>query len=216
MLAAAAGLAAASYLITLAASAPARSLPLFRDGGEAVTDAAGTVWNGSARLTGGQTLTWRFRPGASLSAAGLAWSARLDGPDTALTARISARPGRLGVDAVEGVAGWSLLALTGAAGPAECALAARVASGRAAVTRHAIIAEGSASAPSSACRGPGGERFDLPALRAEAETRGDGARIVVKRAEDGQERLAELVLGPQGSVEMVLTREGAQVFRTPP
>lgn len=207
---------AASYAVTLIATVPARSALHFRDVNGIVTDASGTVWHGDARIGAAHDASWHFLPLVSLASASLVWRARFDGADTALTANISVRGSRTRFTRISGAAGWSLFSLAGSAAPAICELSARVTSGEIIVTRRGVFAEGEAVSAPSSCRTQEGEVFDLPGLSLRAEPGTEGTRIVINRGSSDGETLAELVLGPEGAAELVLTGEGAKIFRNGP
>ncbi len=119
-----------TYAATLLATLPAR-LVVPRTG--FVQDVAGTVWEGSAALTGGHALRWYWSPLGSIGSGSVAADWVLDGPDTVLTGVGHWRPGGTSVDQVAGRAGWALVALAAPALPLSCdtVLSLRNASGAA-------------------------------------------------------------------------------------
>ncbi len=106
-----------TYAATLLATLPAR-LVVMPSG--FVQDVAGTVWEGTAALTGGHALRWYWSPLGSLGSGSVAADWTLDGPDTVLTGVGHWRPGGVSVDQVAGRAGWALVGLAAPALPLTC------------------------------------------------------------------------------------------------
>lgn len=106
-----------TYALALLATLPARLVVPRTD---IVQDVAGTVWEGSAALTGGHALRWYWSPLGSLGSGSVAADWTLDGPNTALTGVGHWRPGSANVDEVAGRAGWALVGLAAPALPLTC------------------------------------------------------------------------------------------------
>ena len=106
-----------TYALALLATLPAR-LVVPRTG--LVEDVAGTVWEGSAALTGGHALRWYWSPLGSLGSGSVAADWTLDGPDTVLTGVGHWRPGGTNIDQVAGRAGWALVGIAAPALPLTC------------------------------------------------------------------------------------------------
>jgi hypothetical protein len=200
--------AAAAYLLGLAATLPAR-LVLRWAGAPAETAASGTVWSGAATAAG-HTASWRVAPGRSLATFSLAADVTVEGADTRLTGRASARPGALVVRDLKGVAGWPTISTLAPALPFACETRAEVDLERVELGREVCRASGTLTTGSGLCTA-GGEAATVPALRAAASPDEAGTAIrVFEQARPGVPLILASV-GP-GGTRVAVTAAGAAVL----
>lgn len=210
-----AALALVSYAVALAATAPARTLAWLLELPPQVRQLSGTVWQGEAVLSGGLVASWTVDPWASLPALAVDLAWRLDGPDTRLAGAASIGMAGAGVSGVEGVAGWSLVraALPGLA--VACDPTARVRLDRAGADAGRLVAVGEIVSAPGVCRDPAVTPpvapVAVPALRGRIETAADGIRLEVERRDGPAERLAEILLTPDGRMVVTILPAGARL-----
>ena len=166
-------------------------------------DVAGTVWEGSAALTGGHALRWYWSPLGSLGSGSVAADWTLDGPDTVLTGVGHWRPGGSSVDQVTGRAGWVLIGLAAPALPLTCDSVLTVRNASGAADRFA----GEVSSTAGHC-GPRGTMPTAPV-----------PRLLGSATDDG--RLSRLSLTPWtarnlGLIDVTLSRDRTLIVTVTP
>lgn len=154
---------------------------------------SGTIWDGRMRLDGGHSLRWTVDRRASLLALRAVADVALDGPDTALTGRVSLRARSLRVIALQGRAGWSLaqaalpdlpILCDGEAVVESLSVSAGSGQGGRTIRTGAGIAR---TGPATCARRDGQVAgVPVPALRATIDSDAEGLRAVVT-AEDAPE-----------------------------
>lgn len=210
-----AGLASAAFLVSLAATLPARVAAGYVSPPVEINGYSGTVWNGAAGLQGGHALRWRVDGWRSLAAFSVVLDAALEGPGTALGARVTAQglgAQAIRIEGLDGVAAWPLVA---ALAP-EIGIACADATAR--IEDVALtLAPGRRGGSGRAYAGPGfcarvgraGEAAPLPALAAVIAGGEAGLGAVLTLAETPDEPLAEAVLANDDRLVLTVYPEGA-------
>lgn len=210
-----AALALVAYAVALAATAPARALAWLLELPPQVRQLSGTVWRGEAVLSDGLVASWTVDPLASLPALALDLAWRLDGPDTRLAGAALIGISGTRVSAVDGVAGWSLVraALPGLA--LACDPTARIRLDRAGVDAGRLSAVGEIVSAPGVCRGPAATPaappVAVPALRGRVATAADGVHLEIERRDGPGERLAEILVTPDGRMVATIQPAGARL-----
>lgn len=189
-----------AYALALVATLPARVIA--PDG----SDAAGTVWHGSATF-GGAVARWDASLPESVASASLGARVSLDGPATVLTGTAHWRPfGGTTLTAVRGRASWAQLAAAVPALAADCAVMLDVDLARVA----ANDLTGTVTTLPGSCARIGASARSVPRLIATFS----GATGRVTTWTDRTTPLATVALGG-GSVHLHLTPVGATVLPGP-
>lgn len=190
----------AAYALALAATVPARVIA--PDG----SDAAGTVWHGSATL-GGAVARWDASLPESVASASLGARVTLDGPATVMTGTAHWRPfGGTTLTAVRGRASWAQLAAAVPALAADCAVMLDVDLARVAASGLT----GTVTTLPGSCTRIGASARSVPRLIATFT----GASGRVTTWTDRTTPLATVALGG-GSMHLHLTPSGAAVLPGP-
>ena len=108
-----AGLALGAFAISLLATLPVQVAARYAAPPVKINGFSGTVWNGSATLDGGHTVTWHVDPWWSLTALGPELDIGVVGPGTELSGHVGLRglsAEDIRLDALNGRLAWPLLA----------------------------------------------------------------------------------------------------------
>ncbi len=141
----------------------------------------GTIWNGEAQLDANHALRWTVDRWASLLTLRAVADVQLDGPDIALTGRVTGGAGRLRVIALQGRAGWSLVQAILPDAPILCDGAAVVEALTLNIEGTLRTGEGVARTTPATCARRDGQVAGVltPALRAMLDSDAEGMRVVV-------------------------------------
>lgn len=184
---------------------PASALREFATVPAQVTGLYGTIWHGSARLTGGYALNWDVRPWRLVLLRGV-MDLRLEGADTQLTGIATLTPWSASARDISGRAGPGLLALVPGAGLSGCTSRAVVDIQSLRATRDSFAAGGVASIDAGSCIDLLGRATSVPQMTLDLSTRGDDARGVL-RDRDGE--LAQVTLAGDRRLILRIEPEGA-------
>ena len=211
------GIGAAAYLVTLLATIPAALLVPRSEGVAAV---GGTIWHGEAALAGGDRLSWRWAPLATLAHFAFAADFTVEGRDTALAGRALLRRSSVRLDDVSGAADARLLAALDPGLSFACAMPLQVNLTTLAVGGgdQRILGEVRSGGGSCGPKSAGAARVPVAPL---ILTAGDVCRATAGGiAPLGQRRLSlvTFTLSREGKLELAVTRAGAAAlpFAAPP
>jgi hypothetical protein len=170
----------------------------------------GTLWQGSIRHHEWGELSWHTDPAASLFALALTGDVQAAADGLKLEGIVVLRPGEIALSQVEAEAEFGALRRLEAKLHLDCNTVWRMAEGRAEWRSDRLTLDGTAAALASACRTPEGTAFTIPAMQLTARAAGIGSQVKVVSA-DGDARLAEAVIGPDGALTVTLS-EAAQAL----
>lgn len=178
---------------------------------------AGTIWSGTAALPNGDRLAWRADPLASSMAMSLVADIAIDGPQAALTGRLSLQAARARLSLTEGRAGWSLLQTALPDLMLDCDIGFRLEPVEIRVVGRAVAIAGSATTDAGACRNPDAlKAFSVPATRVAAEVR-DGATFAsVTLASDPTVTLVQAATTRVGDISITLLPAALDLAEGPP
>lgn len=200
--------AAVVYVLGLAATFPARFV-LRWAGAPAEAAASGSVWAGAASI-GEQTASWRIAPWRSIATFSLAADLRIEGDDTRLTGRATARPGALIVRDLEGTAGWPAIAALAPGLPFACDTRAEVDIRRLELGPKVRRASGELRTRPGLCIS-GRDAATLPALHATMSPDGAGSAIrLSERARPGVPLI--IATAAPGGTRVSITAAGAAIL----
>ena len=204
-----------AYLLTLAATLPARLL-LDRAGSPDIwLAAAGTVWNGEAALAHGHAIRWRWAPLASI--ANLAFSTEIEvtGAGTNLKGAAAWRPSGLVVTDLNGDASASLLAALVPTLPFVCEFPMEVEMERIAFGGEAPGAAGSVRTFAGNCSARNNTvaaSVPVPALVGEATINVGGSTGWVAPRMDRSVKLISFSVAPNGGASFEVSPAAAALF----
>lgn len=202
-----AGIGAAAYLLTLLATIPAAFVV---PRGDAIAGLGGTVWRGQAALAGGDRLSWRWAPLATLANLGFAADFTVDGAGTALAGRAVLRSKSVRLDDVSGTADARLLGVAAPRIGFTCAMPLRLDLKRIAIGGGNQRVEGTATSDAGTCqpRG-GGTAVPVPPLAFTAAHAGDASTGDITPAAYRRQTLVGFRLSEAGRLSLSVTRAGA-------
>lgn len=205
----------AAYILTLAATLPARLL-LERSGDPGIWLAvSGTVWNGEAALAQGHAVRWRWSPLASL--ANLAFTTEVDviGADTELRGIASWRPSGIELEDLRGNASGTLLSAITPELPFVCDFPMRVELDRLAFGGSHPGAAGEIRTAAGSCTPRNASvalSAPVPPLIAEATINVGGSNGWVAARSNRSDKLVSFTVMPNGGTSIDVLPSGAALF----
>lgn len=197
----------AVYLITLAATLPARLLVQRADEPGIWLAVSGTVWNGEAALAHGHAVRWRWRPLASLASFSFATDLEVTGPDTAIEGMAEWRWSGMVLDDLEGHASASLLSALAPSLPFVCDFPMRLSIDRIAFGGQKPGAAGRIRSSPGSCSSRGGAvaaASPVPALTAEAASNVGGSTGWVAPQGFRTNKLITFAVTPNGETSITV------------
>ncbi len=186
---------------------------------DGIAAVGGTIWHGEAALAGGDRLSWRWAPLATLAHLAFAADFAVEGRDTALAGRALLGRSSLRLDDVSGTADARLLAALDPGLPFACAMPLQVNLTTLAIGRGDRRMAGEIRSGGGSC-GPkaGGAQVSVAPL---ILTAGDVGRATAGGiAPLGRRRLSlvTFTLARDGRLDLAVTRAGAAAlpFAAPP
>ena len=180
-----AGVAVGTYALGLIAMAPSEIIVARSSNGE--RQAVGTVWAGERAMPGGFGARWAVMPFSSILHLSGALRLALRGPDTAATAQVLARPGRVLVRDLEGTASMRLVNAVAPGLPFACSSVMRFDIARLSIKGSPEGAGTIAVSPGDCAPSGGGAATPLPALNGTVSADGAATTVVFARADTAAE-----------------------------
>ena len=208
---------ASVYSLSLLATAPARMVERYAEMPPQVEALGGTIWNGSALISGGHRLEWRVDRAGSLAALAPHFDLSLQGPGTRITAQGEVLPSGAGgtLTDVNGRASWPLAAAFATDAPRlACDGVASLDLARVVVQRNRIGASGIMRSTAGSCiqlDHPDRAAIPTPPLLARATMDGDTSRALLTSADDPDTVLAEATLADARQLALTVYPAGARL-----
>lgn len=200
----------AAYVVALVATIPASAIV---SGGAWRTGVGGTVWNGEVGLAGGSKLEWHWAPLRSLVSFGFAVDWTATGDATNLGGRALIGPSSATIDAMSGSADGTLLQAIQPDLPFACDMTMQLDFPHAKVGGSDQSVSGRMLTDPGACRPKrGGVPTAVPALILTSQAIGTQSRMTLSPADQRRRTLMTVVLGEDGTLDLMLTPDGAQVL----